>query len=45
MLTHRFSLDQAEEAYRLFDTQTTDKGVFDFDGELSTPIHQRQGGG
>ncbi|MGH2468489.1 MAG: zinc-dependent alcohol dehydrogenase family protein [Chloroflexota bacterium] len=28
LLTHRFSLDQAEEAYRLFDTQTTGKGVF-----------------
>jgi threonine dehydrogenase-like Zn-dependent dehydrogenase len=28
LLTHRFTLDQAEEAYRLFDTQTTGKGVF-----------------
>ncbi len=28
LLTHRFSLDQAEQAYRLFDTQTTGKGVF-----------------
>jgi threonine dehydrogenase-like Zn-dependent dehydrogenase len=28
LLTHRFSLDQAAEAYRLFDTQTTGKGVF-----------------
>jgi threonine dehydrogenase-like Zn-dependent dehydrogenase len=28
LLTHRFSLDQAESAYRLFDTQTTGKGVF-----------------
>jgi threonine dehydrogenase-like Zn-dependent dehydrogenase len=28
LLTHRFSLDQADEAYRLFDTQTTGKGVF-----------------
>jgi threonine dehydrogenase-like Zn-dependent dehydrogenase len=28
LLTHRFSLDQAEEAYKLFDTQTTGKGVF-----------------
>ena len=28
VFTHRFSLDQAEEAYRLFDTQTTGKGVF-----------------
>jgi threonine dehydrogenase-like Zn-dependent dehydrogenase len=30
LLTHRFSLDQAAEAYRLFDTQTTGKGVFVF---------------
>src|SRR5438309_3171959 len=28
LLTHRFHLEQAEEAYRLFDTQTTGKGVF-----------------
>ncbi len=28
LFTHRWSLDQAEEAYRLFDTQTTGKGVF-----------------
>ncbi len=28
LLTHHFTLDQAEEAYRLFDTQTTGKGVF-----------------
>jgi threonine dehydrogenase-like Zn-dependent dehydrogenase len=28
LLTHRWRLDQAEEAYRLFDTQTTGKGVF-----------------
>jgi len=28
LLTHRFSLDQAVEAYALFDTQTTGKGVF-----------------
>jgi threonine dehydrogenase-like Zn-dependent dehydrogenase len=28
VFTHRFTLDQAEEAYRLFDTQTTGKGVF-----------------
>jgi len=26
--THQWKLDQAEEAYRLFDTQTTGKGVF-----------------
>ena len=26
--THRFSLDQAVEAYQLFDTQSTGKGVF-----------------
>ncbi len=32
LLTHRFSLDQAVEAYRLFDTQTTGKGVFTFTG-------------
>jgi threonine dehydrogenase-like Zn-dependent dehydrogenase len=30
LLTHRFSLDQAVDAYRLFDTQTTGKGVFLF---------------
>jgi threonine dehydrogenase-like Zn-dependent dehydrogenase len=28
LLTHRFRLDDAAEAYRLFDTQTTGKGVF-----------------
>ncbi|MCZ6471995.1 MAG: zinc-binding dehydrogenase [SAR324 cluster bacterium] len=28
LFTHRYSLDQAEEAYKLFDTQTTGKGVF-----------------
>ncbi len=28
LFTHRFKLDQAEEAYKLFDTQTTGKGVF-----------------
>src|SRR5262249_51018649 len=28
LLTHRFRLEQADEAYRLFDTQTTGKGVF-----------------
>ena len=30
IFTHRFSLDEAEEAYRLFDRQTTGKGVFEF---------------
>ncbi|MGE3540125.1 MAG: zinc-binding dehydrogenase [Candidatus Tectimicrobiota bacterium] len=30
IFTHRFSLEQAEEAYELFDTQTTGKGVFLF---------------
>jgi threonine dehydrogenase-like Zn-dependent dehydrogenase len=30
LLTHRFTLDQAADAYRLFDTQTTGKGVFAF---------------
>ena len=30
LITHRFRLDQAAEAYRLFDTQTTGKGVFAF---------------
>jgi threonine dehydrogenase-like Zn-dependent dehydrogenase len=30
LLTHRFKLDQAAEAYELFDTQTTGKGVFVF---------------
>lgn len=28
LVTHRFRLDEAEAAYRLFDTQTTGKGVF-----------------
>lgn len=28
IFTHRFTLDQAEDAYQLFDTQTTGKGVF-----------------
>ena len=28
VFTHRYRLDQAEEAYRLFDTQSTGKGVF-----------------
>ena len=27
LFTHRWNLNQAEEAYRLFDTQTTGKGV------------------
>ena len=31
LFTHRFRLDQATDAYRLFDTQTTGKGVFVFD--------------
>jgi threonine dehydrogenase-like Zn-dependent dehydrogenase len=30
LLTHRFRLEQADAAYRLFDTQTTGKGVFVF---------------
>ena len=30
LLTHRFKLDEADAAYRLFDTQTTGKGVFLF---------------
>ncbi len=30
LLTHRFQLDEADAAYRLFDTQTTGKGVFVF---------------
>jgi threonine dehydrogenase-like Zn-dependent dehydrogenase len=30
LLTHRWRLEQADEAYRLFDTQTTGKGVFVF---------------
>ncbi|GIX49226.1 MAG: oxidoreductase [Candidatus Tectimicrobiota bacterium] len=30
LFTHHFRLEQAEEAYRLFDTQTTGKGVFLF---------------
>lgn len=28
LFSHRFSLTQADEAYKLFDTQTTGKGVF-----------------
>ena len=28
LLTHRFKLDEADAAYKLFDTQTTGKGVF-----------------
>jgi threonine dehydrogenase-like Zn-dependent dehydrogenase len=28
LLTHRFRLEEADAAYRLFDTQTTGKGVF-----------------
>ncbi|HJM61874.1 MAG TPA: iditol 2-dehydrogenase, partial [Alphaproteobacteria bacterium] len=28
LFSHRWQLDQAVEAYRLFDTQTTGKGVF-----------------
>jgi threonine dehydrogenase-like Zn-dependent dehydrogenase len=27
LFTHRFKLDQAEDAYKLFDTQTTGKAV------------------
>ena len=30
LLTHRWRLDQANEAYQLFDRQTTGKGVFTF---------------
>jgi threonine dehydrogenase-like Zn-dependent dehydrogenase len=30
LLTHRWRQDQADEAYRLFDTQTTGKGMFVF---------------
>jgi threonine dehydrogenase-like Zn-dependent dehydrogenase len=30
LFTHRYRLEQADEAYRLFDTQTTGKGVFLF---------------
>ncbi len=30
LLTHRFKLDEADRAYKLFDTQTTGKGVFVF---------------
>ncbi|HET7874677.1 MAG TPA: zinc-binding dehydrogenase [Methylomirabilota bacterium] len=30
LLTHRWKLEQAEEAYHLFNTQTTGKGVFVF---------------
>jgi len=28
LFTHRWHLEQADEAYRLFDTQTAGKGVF-----------------
>ena len=30
LFSHHYTLDQADEAYRLFDTQTTGKGVFVF---------------
>ena len=30
LFTHRWHLDQAEEAYRLFDTQATGKAAFVF---------------
>ena len=30
LFTHRFALDQANDAYELFDQQTTGKGVFEF---------------
>jgi threonine dehydrogenase-like Zn-dependent dehydrogenase len=30
LITHRYTLDQAHNAYRLYDTQTTGKGVFLF---------------
>ena len=30
LLTHRYRLEQAADAYRLFDTQSTGKGVFVF---------------
>ncbi len=30
IFTHRYKLEEAEKAYRLFDTQTTGKGVFEF---------------
>ena len=32
IFTHRFRLEEADAAYRLFDTQTTGKGVFLVDG-------------
>jgi threonine dehydrogenase-like Zn-dependent dehydrogenase len=28
LFTHEFKLDEADAAYKLFDTQTTGKGVF-----------------
>ena len=31
IFTHRYNLDEAAQAYQLFDTQTTGKGVFLFD--------------
>jgi threonine dehydrogenase-like Zn-dependent dehydrogenase len=30
IFTHRYALAEADKAYRLFDTQTTGKGVFEF---------------
>ena len=30
IFSHRWKLEQADEAYRVFDTQTTGKGVFVF---------------
>jgi threonine dehydrogenase-like Zn-dependent dehydrogenase len=31
IFTHRWTLDQADEAYRVFDTQSSGKGVIEFD--------------
>jgi threonine dehydrogenase-like Zn-dependent dehydrogenase len=31
MITHRFSLEEAEEAFRLFDQRLTEKAVFIWD--------------
>ena len=43
LFTHRWTLDQAEEAYRLFDTQTTGKGVFLDVREAVADIYRRLG--
>ena len=51
LITHRYSLDQAVEAFETFDGATTGKCVFVFDEQLSNALRAecvtptRQGGG